>query len=416
MNPNIGSSTTATMMGYTVTSKSFTTGTGSTLVSSTWSYITGSGSTYTTSKPYMTDRFLPTSRSTASGNPSYITKMSTSTRATFSRTDQDAKSTPITWGPWSADDPAYTWPVWTSQVDCVPVTKTFCGASGEKQYGCSVGVVAVPTKTIYVDWVTDVCETGITTKIVTVTATCNKGCDIKPTGVPQGFATSKVYCSACAVPSDVIVTIKNPDAPTGKVPGPGNNGNNGNNDKPGWSDGPAANPAKPTGVAGDDWLTWTTTTSVKPVDPAGGTWSAWNAPASGKPLNPASNTRSSWTSAASGKPANPTVDTWSVWNTPSATPSIPNKPVGPDSSISWSAWATPASNVPVDPASGSSWSAWNTPAVATGTTGSASGSWSAWDDPTATGPRIAKYTGGAVANTFTYGGALVVVLVGMYIL
>jgi hypothetical protein len=79
------------------------------------------------------------------------------------------------------------------------ITKTIDGTAG---------ICAVPTKTTYIDYVDDICETGHYSKTITITATCNKGCDSKPTGVPQGYTTSTVHCSVCKPPSDVVVTYK----------------------------------------------------------------------------------------------------------------------------------------------------------------------------------------------------------------
>ncbi|KAH8732206.1 hypothetical protein GQ44DRAFT_754759 [Phaeosphaeriaceae sp. PMI808] len=68
----------------------------------------------------------------------------------------------------------------------------------------------VPTTTAYTTTIVDVCSTGLTTKTVTYTQTCNSGCygtPAKPTGgIQQGFTTTVKYCDACATPSTVTVT------------------------------------------------------------------------------------------------------------------------------------------------------------------------------------------------------------------
>jgi chitinase len=118
---------------------------------------------------------------------------------------------------------------WSSQAGCVPVTqtytktdiKTITKCNGDYK-NCPVNsatptvivtntktgtiVVAVPTTTVYVTSIVDVCPTGLTTKIATITQTCNSGCTSKPTGVPQGYTTIVKYCDACATPSTVTVT------------------------------------------------------------------------------------------------------------------------------------------------------------------------------------------------------------------
>lgn len=120
-----------------------------------------------------------------------------------------------TWSGWDPVKPKTTtpavWSAWSSQAGSVPATKTICGKDGKD---CKVTVVAIATTTVYVDYVQDVCSTGLYTKTITVTATCNTGCDSKPTGVPQGYTTTAVYCSACATASTVIVTVKD-DSYTG---------------------------------------------------------------------------------------------------------------------------------------------------------------------------------------------------------
>lgn len=141
--------------------------------------------------------------SSTTGAVSSLTSSTTSTfmntTSTFPQATKTATSTtscPPELGPWAT---SASYEKWDSQEGCTPVTRTIGG---------KVGVYAVPTETIYIDYVEDVCETGRYSKTITVTATCNKGCDAKPTGVPQGYTTSAVYCSACATPSNVLVTIK----------------------------------------------------------------------------------------------------------------------------------------------------------------------------------------------------------------
>ncbi|KAF2125912.1 hypothetical protein P153DRAFT_408841 [Dothidotthia symphoricarpi CBS 119687] len=66
--------------------------------------------------------------------------------------------------------------------------------------------VNVPTITEYVADVVAVCSAGLITNTVMTTAPCDAGCTERPTGVPQGYATKEVYCSACATSSIVVVT------------------------------------------------------------------------------------------------------------------------------------------------------------------------------------------------------------------
>lgn len=201
--------------------------------------------------------------------------------STTSTKPKDPEST--TWGPWSSK--TNSWEAWTSQKDSIPITKTICA----KQNDCKTQIVAVPTKTVYVEYVTDVCETGLTTKIVTVTATCTKGCDSKPTGVPQGYTTTAIYCSACAEPSTVTITVKVSE--TAKA-----------SEWSSWTSDPAKTvKPTPTGTA-SQWSSWVADgSSAKVSTPAAAssTWAAWNGAATG-----------------SSKPASGTAaDNWSAWAT-----------------------------------------------------------------------------------------------------
>jgi chitinase len=121
-------------------------------------------------------------------------------------------------------------PAWSSQSGHIPLTKTHTTITVQTVTKCSydkkdcpvnsatptvlvtetktaITVVAVPTTTVYVTSIVDVCSTGLQTKTVTVTQTCNKGCISKPTGIPQGYTTTVKYCEACATPSTVTVTF-----------------------------------------------------------------------------------------------------------------------------------------------------------------------------------------------------------------
>ena len=66
--------------------------------------------------------------------------------------------------------------------------------------------LALPSTTIWVTSVVNVCPTGLSTSPITFTATCPGGCSTRPTTIPQGYTTVVVYCSACAIPSSVVVT------------------------------------------------------------------------------------------------------------------------------------------------------------------------------------------------------------------
>ncbi|KAI5269521.1 hypothetical protein E4T47_07021 [Aureobasidium subglaciale] len=71
-----------------------------------------------------------------------------------------------------------------------------------------------PSTTVWVTSVVNVCPTGLTTSAITVTATCPSGCSTRPSGIPQGFSTTTVFCSACAIPQ--VITVTTPVAsPTG---------------------------------------------------------------------------------------------------------------------------------------------------------------------------------------------------------
>lgn len=191
---------------------------------------------------------------------------------------KDPEST--TWGPWSSK--TKSWDIWTSQDGSVPVTKTVCGGKD----GCKPQVVAIPTKTVYIDYVTDVCETGLTTKAITVTATCTKGCDARPTGIPQGYTTTAIWCSACAKPSTITVTVKVTE--TAKA-----------TEWTNITEGSATGkPVKPTATSTDPWSTWVSSAKVSTPAAASGTWSAWSGAATGV--------------AASSKPVSGS-DGWSAW-------------------------------------------------------------------------------------------------------
>jgi hypothetical protein len=121
-------------------------------------------------------------------------------------------------------------PAWSSQSGYIPLTKTYTTTTVQTITKCSphkkdcpvnsatptalvtetktaTTVVAVPTTTVYVTSIVDVCSTGLQTKAVTVTQTCNTGCISRPTGIPQGYTTTVKYCEACATPSTVTVTV-----------------------------------------------------------------------------------------------------------------------------------------------------------------------------------------------------------------
>ncbi|KAF2828912.1 alpha/beta-hydrolase [Ophiobolus disseminans] len=118
---------------------------------------------------------------------------------------------------------------WASQSGCVQVTKTYTTTTVQTITACRrddkscplnsalltavvtetktiVAVVAVPTTTVYVTRIVDVCSTGLTTSTATISQTCNAGCTVRPAGVPQGYTTTVKYCDACATPSKVTVT------------------------------------------------------------------------------------------------------------------------------------------------------------------------------------------------------------------
>jgi chitinase len=121
-------------------------------------------------------------------------------------------------------------PAWSSQSGYIPRTQTYTTTTVQTITKCSpnkkdcpvnsatptvlvtetktaITVVAVPTTTVYVTSVVDVCSTGLQTKTVTITQTCSTGCTSKPTGIPQGYTTTVKYCDACATPSSVTVTF-----------------------------------------------------------------------------------------------------------------------------------------------------------------------------------------------------------------
>ncbi|KAH7070311.1 hypothetical protein FB567DRAFT_613153 [Paraphoma chrysanthemicola] len=120
-------------------------------------------------------------------------------------------------------------PAWSSQPGYIPYTKTYTTTTVQTITECrrndkacplntatrtayitetktATTVIAIPTTTVYVTKVVDVCSTGLTTKTATVTQTCNSGCTTRVTGVPQGYTTTVKYCDACATPSTVTVT------------------------------------------------------------------------------------------------------------------------------------------------------------------------------------------------------------------
>lgn len=192
-----------------------------------------------------------------------------------------------TWGNWDPSKPTATnswndwdtqpttWALWSSQSDSVPMTKTICFGKD-----CRPSVVAVPTVTTYLWPISDICETGLTTRTVTITATCAKGCDSRPTGIPQGFTTTQVYCSACADPSSVVITVK--AAETGS-----------------WSEWVADGSVK-------------ATSSAKPTE--------WSAIPVASSLTPASAKTTQWSAVTVATPADPGAATNNKSNTsPSAT-------------------------------------------------------------------------------------------------
>jgi hypothetical protein len=123
----------------------------------------------------------------------------------------------------------YPTPAWYSQPGYVPITKTYTTTTVETITQCNrdkycplntaiptlivtgvkniTAVVAVPTTTVYVTNVVDVCSTGLTTSTVAVTQTCNAGRIKRPTGIAQGFTTTVKYCAACATPSTMTVIL-----------------------------------------------------------------------------------------------------------------------------------------------------------------------------------------------------------------
>lgn len=128
-----------------------------------------------------------------------------------------------------ASSTPYPTQAWYSQPGYVPITKTYTTTTVETITQCNrdkycplntatptlivtgvktiTTVVAVPTTTVYVTSVVDVCSTGLTTSTVTVTQTCKAGCVTRPTGPAQGFTTTVKYCAACATPSTMTVTL-----------------------------------------------------------------------------------------------------------------------------------------------------------------------------------------------------------------
>lgn len=96
---------------------------------------------------------------------------------------------------------------WSSQAGCVHVTQTYTRMDVKTISKCSSDykecpinsatpivvitntktgtiAVAVPSTTVYITSIIDVCPTSLTTKPVTITQTCKSGCTSKPTGVP----------------------------------------------------------------------------------------------------------------------------------------------------------------------------------------------------------------------------------------
>lgn len=230
-------------------------------------------------------------------------KVTTDSASTWTTWDPKKPSTTPaptgTWGPWSSKGDSDSWEAWTSQDDSIPVTKTVC--KGGKD--CSTVVVAIPTKTVYVDYFIDVCETGITTKTATVTATCAKGCEYKPTGIPDGYTTKSVYCSACATPSTVLVTVT--------VSKPSE-----------WANVDATSSAKKTS-ADPSWSTWTGATGTatskgsKPTSGAAGSGSGSGSGNSVSDWNPWVNGASG--SAGSGSGSATGTGAWSTWADATAT-------------------------------------------------------------------------------------------------
>lgn len=60
------------------------------------------------------------------------------------------------------------------------------------------------TSTVYTTFLEGLCPTGLTTTPAVVTATCG----IVTGGVPDGYTTTAVFCSACPTPSTVVLTTQ----------------------------------------------------------------------------------------------------------------------------------------------------------------------------------------------------------------
>lgn len=332
----ISTPTSSSSVSITTTSSSVTSGT--TSISSVSKPTTLSTSTpYTFTTTGTNTYSFPSGFTTPSGfSTSPYTTEKTKSGSTWAAWEPKP-TTSNTWATWSTSsskkpsswsDPKPTaWDAWANQDDCVPVTTTFYD---DVYKTTKTVVVAVPTKTVYLDYVNDVCETGITTKVVTVTATCDKGCSSKPTGAPQGYTTTAVYCSQCASPSTVTITIKATE----------------------WAN--VADPKK---------TTTATATGAKPTE-----WA--NVPDASK------------TTSNGGKPTE------------------------------WANVADPSSKTTASSGKPTDWA--NVPAAASGS-GSATGSWADWQNPTATGPKVAKYTGGAAVKTVSV-GAVFALFAGMLML
>lgn len=206
------------------------------------------------------------------------------TWADWDPTNPDATGT---WGNWDPNKPAGTslwgdwnalstaWALWSSQSGSAPMTKTFCSGND-----CRTSVVAIPTVTIYPLAVPDICETGLTTRTITITATCTKGCDSRPTGVPQGYTTTQVYCSACADPSTILLTVKVTET--------------------------------------SSWSGWATDATVKVSSSAKPT--TWSAIPAGSSATPAASVKSTaWSAASVATPAASSINTGSAWSSATST-------------------------------------------------------------------------------------------------
>lgn len=128
---------------------------------------------------------------TAIGGNGTVTTTSQSSTSTSTSTSMSSSMSGAgygnSWGQWSSStkttSSASGWSTWASGKSSVTAS------SKSESWGTWSG--AVPTTTVYVTGIVDVCPTGLITKTVTVTATCSNGCYGKPTGIPEGYTTTK---------------------------------------------------------------------------------------------------------------------------------------------------------------------------------------------------------------------------------